>query len=262
MRIVATFIVVFALSVPSHAADPAAGREKAAVCSACHGENGISVSADIPNLAGQKHQYLLTQLMAFRDDKRANPLMKAMASQLSDADMENLAAHFSSLPGGAPGSSSQVTFDAKRISFPDEYVTSFTLYTTVNRSDNKQVRYLFANNVAIDAAASGAELPSGSMILMEVYKAKLDVDKNPVVRSDGVYEKDNLAGYAVMENRTGWGDAYPAELRNGNWSYAFFTPEKTHKAGVNEAKCLACHKPLAKQDYRFSFDGLKAKVMP
>ncbi|MGI9336531.1 MAG: cytochrome P460 family protein [Gammaproteobacteria bacterium] len=259
MRLLITFAIA-ALSVSSHAADPAAGREKAAVCSACHGANGISVSADIPNLAGQKEKYVLTQLTSFRDGKRANPLMSAMAGQLSDADMENLAAHFASLPGGAPGASSDVTFDATRVSFPEIDDGTFTQYTTINRSDNNQVRYLYANDVALEAAAKGAELASGAMIVMHVYKAKLDAQNEPVVGSDGFYEKDKLAGYAVMENRSGWGNEYPPELRNGDWSYAFFTPDKTHRAGINEAKCLACHQPLTGQDYMFSSAALKARA--
>lgn len=258
MRTLNAALAVLLASTPAYAADPAAGKEKAAVCSACHGENGASVSADIPNLAGQKAKYLATQLTSFREGKRANPLMKAIASQLSDSDIDNLAEHFSTLPGA--GASSTVMFDGTRVAYPEGYEKTFTTYTTSNRPDNNTVRYLFANDVAMKAAASGGSLPSGSVLVMEVYKAKLGTDSKPLVGSDGVYEKDALAGYAVMENRDGWGDAYPQELRNGNWSYAFFSPDKTHKAGINEAKCLACHQPLSDQDYQFKYADLTQKA--
>jgi len=80
-----------------NAADAAAGKAKAAVCAACHGAAGISASPLWPNLAGQKDQYMIKQLKAFKDGTRKDPLMSPQAAALSDADMENLAAHFSGL---------------------------------------------------------------------------------------------------------------------------------------------------------------------
>jgi cytochrome c553 len=79
--------------------DPVAGKEKAKVlCASCHGEDGISLVATYPNLKGQKVKYLIQQLEAFRSGERQSPLlMNPMASQLSDADIKNLAAYFSSL---------------------------------------------------------------------------------------------------------------------------------------------------------------------
>jgi len=50
-----------------------------------------------PNLAGQKSEYLVAQLRAFRDGNRTNPIMSPMASHLSDMDIENLAAYYSAL---------------------------------------------------------------------------------------------------------------------------------------------------------------------
>lgn len=80
-----------------NAADAAAGKAKAAVCAACHGAAGISPNPLWPNLAGQKDQYMIKQLKAFKDGTRQDPLMTAQAAPLSDADIENLAAYFSSL---------------------------------------------------------------------------------------------------------------------------------------------------------------------
>jgi cytochrome c553 len=50
-----------------------------------------------PNLAGQKEGYLVKQLKAFRDGVRTDPMMSPMAKPLTDDDIENLAAYFSSL---------------------------------------------------------------------------------------------------------------------------------------------------------------------
>jgi cytochrome c553 len=78
------------------AGDTVAGKTKAAACAACHGPTGRSANDAWPNLAGQKLPYLVKQLKAFRDGTRTNPLMSPTAKTLSDADVEDLAAWFSS----------------------------------------------------------------------------------------------------------------------------------------------------------------------
>ncbi len=79
------------------AGDAAAGKIKSATCVACHGANGISTNDLWPNLAGQKEGYLVAQIKAFRDGQRVNPMMAPMTAGLSDDDVANLAAFFSSL---------------------------------------------------------------------------------------------------------------------------------------------------------------------
>lgn len=89
-------VTVFLLaSSPVMAADAAAGKTKAAVCAACHGPDGNSPNPLWPNLAGQQDQYLVKQMKAFRDGDRKDPLMSPMAAALSDEDIDNLAAFFS-----------------------------------------------------------------------------------------------------------------------------------------------------------------------
>lgn len=77
--------------------DIAAGKAKSAVCAACHGANGIGLAPIYPNLAGQKEQYLVKQTKAFRDGARQDLMMSPQAAGLSDADIANLAAYYSSL---------------------------------------------------------------------------------------------------------------------------------------------------------------------
>ena len=79
------------------AGDAAAGKAKAATCSACHGVNGISPNDLWPNLAGQKEGYLVAQMKAFRDGQRNAPMMAPMAAGLSDTDIEDLSAYYASL---------------------------------------------------------------------------------------------------------------------------------------------------------------------
>lgn len=84
-------------AINAQAADLAAGKTKASACIGCHGANGIGLSDEFPNLAGQKAAYLARQLKAFRSGERRNPTMQAMAKNLSDTDIEQLSAWFASL---------------------------------------------------------------------------------------------------------------------------------------------------------------------
>jgi cytochrome c553 len=82
----------------AHTADLEAGKKASTVCSACHGALGISPNPAWPNLAAQQQDYLVKQMKDFRDGKRSDPWMSPMAANLSDAEIENLAAWFNSLP--------------------------------------------------------------------------------------------------------------------------------------------------------------------
>lgn len=75
--------------------DAAAGKAKAAACSACHGSNGVSTNPIYPNLAGQHLQYLVKAMKAYQSGERGDPTMKAMAAPLSDVDIVNLSAYYS-----------------------------------------------------------------------------------------------------------------------------------------------------------------------
>jgi cytochrome c553 len=81
------------------------------VCSSCHGPGGHSLSSTFPRLAGQQKDYLIAQLTAFRDHKRADPhaqtYMWGMAARLSDPMIAGLAAYYSAQPPvpGAPDNS-------------------------------------------------------------------------------------------------------------------------------------------------------------
>jgi len=80
-----------------HAGDINAGKAISASCAGCHGAQGISSNPLWPNLAGQQAGYLVKQLVAFRDGSRSDPMMTLMARPLTDTDIQNLAAWYSSL---------------------------------------------------------------------------------------------------------------------------------------------------------------------
>ena len=92
-------IAVIGLSVGcAHAADPAVGRTKAnAACAVCHGPTGMSMMPNAPHLAGQPAIYLVEQLKNYRSAKRAHEVMGVIAKPLTDAEIDDLAAWYSSL---------------------------------------------------------------------------------------------------------------------------------------------------------------------
>jgi hypothetical protein len=151
----------------------------------------------------------------------------------------------------------QVRAGGDKVAFPEDHAKG-VLFTTVDRPDNKQYREFFTSVAAIEAAKKGEPLPNGTIITMVQYKAKLDAEGNPVKDANGRFIKGDVNGYAVMEKRTGWGAEYPDNIRNGEWEYQAFTPEKKVNEKANLSACFTCHKPLDKQDFVFLSDKLKA----
>jgi len=78
-------------------ADVQAGRAKARACVVCHGEFGMSVLPNAPNLAGQPAGYLAEQLKAYRSGTRSNEIMSVIARPLTDAEIADLSAWFASI---------------------------------------------------------------------------------------------------------------------------------------------------------------------
>jgi len=77
-----------------HAQDLQAGKVTAAVCSACHGEDGSAVIPGYPSLAGQTWRYIYIQLKDYKEGRRSHPIMTGMASNLSRDEMVNVANYF------------------------------------------------------------------------------------------------------------------------------------------------------------------------
>jgi hypothetical protein len=144
-----------------------------------------------------------------------------------------------------------------KIAFPEDYAKG-VLYTTVDRADNKQFRELFTSAAAVEAAKKGQPMPSGTVITLVQYAAKLDAQGNPEKDANGRFIKTNILAYTVMEKRAGWGTEYPDDVRNGEWEYQAFKADKTPNTAAKLSACFGCHKPLdAKQDFVFSYDKMK-----
>ena len=94
---VVIFLALGSGSGPIDAADIAAGKEKAELCSGCHGENGISQIENIPSLAAQPDLFIQWQLVFFRSGTRKNEQMQPIIEQIDNNDIRNLGAYFASL---------------------------------------------------------------------------------------------------------------------------------------------------------------------
>jgi len=92
-----------------HAAtgDPAAGAQKNSMCAGCHGipdyRTAFPEVYSVPKLGGQHAAYIVNALQEYKSGARSHPSMRAIAAGLSDQDMADLAAYYSSAPAKPAG---------------------------------------------------------------------------------------------------------------------------------------------------------------
>ena len=134
---------------------------------------------------------------------------------------------------------------------PVGYQNGPKFLSAVQRPDVKQVRELFINAVGTTTRA-GQPFANGTVMVMELYKAKLD-GETPVVGSDGKLVKGDLAKVFVMAKGEGWGQEVPESLRTGNWVFAAYGPDGLALA-EDFSKCRGCHAPLAMKDFVLRYD--------
>lgn len=93
-------LIALVISGSSPAGNPQRGLEKSQVCQSCHGRDGNKVLDDThPRLAGQHYDYLVHALKAYRSGDRQNAVMSSFAQDLSDQDIEDIAAWYASREG-------------------------------------------------------------------------------------------------------------------------------------------------------------------
>jgi plastocyanin len=143
------------------------------------------------------------------------------------------------------------------IKFPDGFEKG-VLYSILDRHDTKQYRELYSTPEAVKAVREGRPIPSGTVLTLVQYAAKVDEKGVPMRDAKGRFVKGDLIGYTVMEKRKGWGADYPAAWRNGEWEYAAFTKDKQPNAKANAGiqGCFNCHKPHEGQDFVISLASL------
>lgn len=105
MKLFSIYLIAVAgfLALPAQAGNADTGKQKSQVCASCHGADGNSATPDFPRLAGQNADYLVAAMKQYKSDERKNPIMKGFVANLSDSDMEDLAAYFSQQKGLSTG---------------------------------------------------------------------------------------------------------------------------------------------------------------
>jgi cytochrome c553 len=90
-------------AAPVAAQDAAAGRQKALQCQACHGLDGLAKIPGAPHIAGQVEEYLAKAMRDYKSGARLNEMMTVVMRQLSEADIDDLAAYYAGLDPKAKG---------------------------------------------------------------------------------------------------------------------------------------------------------------
>ncbi len=138
-----------------------------------------------------------------------------------------------------------------RVGFPKGYREQFKKLFTLDRADVKQVRVVYGNELAAQVPANGM-FPYGSVLVMEIYNAKLDALGNPVLSSEGRYRPAELVSVLVQRKEQGFGVDY-GSLRNGEWEFGSYKEDGTYLRQPNETgACAECHFQAGSQrDYAF-----------
>jgi cytochrome c553 len=85
-------VAILVMPRPAAAQDVATGREKALQCQACHGLDGLARIPGAPHIAGQVEEYLAKAMRDYKSGARTNEMMAVVMRQLSEQDIESLAA--------------------------------------------------------------------------------------------------------------------------------------------------------------------------
>lgn len=116
MKILIYWFAICLVSISCvHAGDPEAGKLKSVPCAACHGATGISENPAWPNLAGQGQKYLIDQIQLFKEKIRVNTLMNPQTENLSEQDIADLAAYFSSQTPNVGTADAEKEFQGKSL---------------------------------------------------------------------------------------------------------------------------------------------------
>lgn len=143
---------------------------------------------------------------------------------------------------------------ADKVAYPKD---KGVLYGTVDRTDVKQVRELYAPKAVVDAVKAGKPIPAGAPLTMYLYKAKVDDKGEPVKGADGRLQKGDAIAHFVMAKGAGWGGEYAADMRNGEWEYRSFAPDGKPNEKADLKPCFTCHMKMKDQDFVFSVPAMK-----
>ena len=139
------------------------------------------------------------------------------------------------------------------IELPADWQSRFIRYGTVDNEQRRIVRNLYINPEAYFAARAGQPLPYGAFVILADQRARAAPDGTLLRDANGrLIPEPAWIGINVQQKERGWGEGYPATIRNGEWEYARFNGDGTRNNGPVEA-CFTCHlRNVANQDFTFT----------
>jgi hypothetical protein len=112
------------------------------------------------------------------------------------------------------------------------------MYGNYRRGSGGELAY--ALPATVDAVKAGQTLPPGTVLVLELFR------------------NDVFTEYFVMEKGVDLGLDYPEELRNGDWHFQQFAPDKQVSSASNPERCMGCHQSQARNDFMFTTDRMRA----
>jgi cytochrome c553 len=172
------------------AQDAAAGKQKAAVCAACHGADGNSTIPQNPILAGQTARYIYLQLRDFKEGRRKDPIMSPMAANLSKQDMLDLGAYFAAQKPTSQNSKGDTSLVPKGKAVADAAICTmchlggFSGQNEIPKTGGQHYEYVLKQlqdfkakrrtNDAGNMTAVLRTIPDGDLAALAAYVASLD----------------------------------------------------------------------------------------
>jgi hypothetical protein len=123
------------------------------------------------------------------------------------------------------------------VTFPANF-DQMVMYGDYRRGSGGELAY--ALRETSDTAKAGRPLPPGTVLVLEVY------------------DNNALADYFVMAKGVDWGLDFPAEVRNGDWHFQQYGPDRQVRRTAIAARCMSCHQGQASNDFMFTTDRMRA----
>ncbi len=160
LSIMAGLAVCLQSVVATGEGNPEAGKAKSAACAACHMPDGNSVNPEWPKIAGQLPNYLASQLRAFKSGERVNEIMDPFLAPLSEQDIEDVAAYFSTQKISVSPNSPGAMAVGEKLYNKGVFYTPLTACTGchgMNGEGNRSWREMYVTQPTVLAPAIGGQ---------------------------------------------------------------------------------------------------------
>jgi plastocyanin len=130
-----------------------------------------------------------------------------------------------------------------RVGFPTDYQSTFTKVYTFDNFQNRQIRVVWANPIAMSVTPNTVnKFPFGSIIVMETYGVMEDANGEPILDGNGRFIPSGAAPTVFVQRKErGFGADYGL-IRNGSWEYVAYRPDGTYSTPPSgTGSCAACH---------------------